>query len=265
MTLRSTRRPLFAALVLAASAALLASCGTVRKIDTGEQQIRIDPSTPVALDIDNFSGNVRIIVDPKLTEAKTVIKKRVSWHVDQFIREEAQEAITVRSRTVEQDGHSVINIRTSTKWIEPNKTWVNVTLYVPRCDGVRVINRGGKVTLEGVSGAIQVENFELAGRAAPIELRTDKAIVDPVVMVTDSGTVAYQVGPGSTGQFTLDSADDREEFDCQVLHPDQLHSDGKVTTASLNSGDNQVLLRSGKGSVLVLVMSDPMGYTNKVR
>ncbi len=85
------------------------------------------------------------------------------------------------------------------------------------------------------------------------------------MLVTDSGTVAYQVGPGSAGQFTLDSADDREEFDCKVLHPDQIHSDGKVTTASLNNGDNQVLLKSGKGRVLALVMHDAMSYTNELR
>jgi hypothetical protein len=248
-----------------AAAALLPGCGTVSKVDADDQQIRIDPLTPVALDIENFSGNVRVVVDPTLTSVKPVIKKRVSWGVDQFIREDAQAAIHVRSRTVEQDGRSVITIKTSTKWIEPKKTWVNLTLYVPRCDGVRVWNRGGKVTLEGVSGAIQVENAGLDGEEAPIEVRTDKAIVDPVMLVTDSGTVAYQVGPGSAGQFTLDSADDAEEFDCKVLSPDLIHSDGKVTTASLNAGDNQVLLKSGKGSVIVLVMTDPMSYTNTVR
>ncbi len=265
MTPCATPRLLLVSLLLASAPALLSSCGTVSKIDTAEQQIRIEQGTPVAIDIENFNGNVRVVVDPTLTAVKPVIKKRVSWHVDQFIREDAQDAITVRSRTVEQDGRSVVTIRTSTKWIEPEKTWVNLTLFVPRCDGVRVWNRGGKVTLEGVSGAIQVENFEYAGNGAPIEVRTAQDIVDPVMLVTDSGTVAYQVGPGSTGQFTLDSADDREEFDCNVVHPQELHSDGKVTTASLNSGDNQVLLRSGKGMVLVLVMSDPMGYSNSLR
>ena len=147
MSRRRTVRSLAPALVAVGVAALpllLASCGTVRKIDAADQQIRIDPVTPVALDIENFHGNVRIVVDPMLTEVRPVIKKRVSWWVEDSIRKDAQEAISVRSRTVEQDGHSVIMIKTSTKWPEPEKVWVNLTLYVPRCDGIRVWNRGGR-------------------------------------------------------------------------------------------------------------------------
>jgi hypothetical protein len=259
----SARLPTAACAVLAAL--VLASCGTVDRVDATDQQIRVDTSTPVGIDIENFHGNVRVVVDPTLTAVKPVIKKRVSWLVDQFIREDAQAAISVRSRTVEQDGRSVVTIRTSTKWVEADRTWVDVTLFVPRCDGVRIWNRGGKVTLEGVAGAIQVENVSIAGGEAPIEVRTDRSIVDPVMLVTDAGTVAYQVGPGSAGQFTLDSADGSEELDCSILRPDQIYSDGKVTTASINAGDNQVLLRTGKGSVIALVMRDPMSYTNQWR
>jgi hypothetical protein len=269
MNLRlAAARSLQAALLsgsLVLGTSLLGSCGTVKKIDTADQQIRIDPLTPVAFDIENFHGNVRVVVDPTLTAVKPVIKKRVSWWVEQSIRKDAQDAITVRTRTYEDEGRSVVRIKTTTNWPEPERVWVNLTLYVPRCDGVRIWNRGGSVTLEGVAGAIQVENFDYAGNSAPIEVRTDRDIVDPVMLVTTSGTVAYQVGPGSTGQVTLDSADDREEFDCNVLHPGQIHSDGQTTTAILNSGANPVLLKSGSGRVIALVMDEPMGYTNKWR
>lgn len=244
---------------------LLASCGTVRKVDAADQQIRIDAVTPVAFDIENFHGNVRIVVDPSLTEVKPVIKKRVSWMVDHVIRKDAQEAITVRSRTVEKDGRSIVSIKTSTKWPEPERVWVNLTVFVPRCDGVRIWNRGGKVTLEGVAGALHVENLDYAGADAPIEVRTDQDIIDPVMLTTTLGTVAYQVGPGSAGRFTLDSADGEEEFDCKVIPPSDIRSDGTITTATLNRGENPVLLKSGKGRVIALVMNDPMSYTNKVR
>lgn len=265
MTFRNPARLLPVALIAATAAVLLSACGTVNKVDPTEQQIRVDTATPVAFDIENFSGNVRIVVDPTLTAVKPVIKKRVAWSVDQFIREDAQNAITVRSRTVEQDGRSVITIRTSTSWIEPEKTWVNLTLFVPRCDGVRILNRGGKVTLEGVNGALQVENFEHAGRSAPIEVRTEQAMVDPVILSSDSGSVVYQVGPGSSGQFVLDSGEGDEHLDCRALRADQIHSDGHVTTASLNAGENQVVLRSVKGRVLAVIMNDAQSYTNKFR
>jgi hypothetical protein len=245
--------------------ALLASCGTVDKVDAADQQIRVDPVTPVAFDIENFHGSVRIVVDPSLSEVRPVIKKHVSWWTEHGIREDAQTAINVRSRTVSQDGRSVITIKTSTKWPEPEKVWVDLTLFVPRCDGVRVWNRGGKVLLEGVAGAIHVENAEFADNEAPIEVRTDRDLTDPVVLSTTSGSVVYQVGPGSAGRFTLDSADSTEMFDCKVVSPTDLRSDGKTTTATLNAGDNPVLLKSGSGSVIVLVINNPMDYTNKTR
>jgi hypothetical protein len=260
-----TSRHLLTLVGVAAGCSLLASCGTVRKVDGAEQQIEVDRGTPVAFDIENFHGSVRIVVDASRTDVKPVIKKHVSWWVEHGIRDDAQDAVSVRSRTVRQDGMSVVSIKTTTTYPEPEKVWVDLTLFVPRCDGVRVYNRGGKVTLEGVAGAMQVENVSFADHEAPIEVRTDKDITDPVVLSTDAGTVAYQVGPGSAGMFTLDSADSTEEFDCQVVWPANVHSDGRTTTATLNSGSNPVMLTSGKGRVLVLVMQDPMAYTNTLR
>jgi hypothetical protein len=247
------------------AAGVLASCGTTRKLETADQQIVVDPGVPVAFDIENFHGNVRIVVDPSLSAARSVIKKHTALFMEQGFRDDAHEAISVRTRTLNEEGRSVIRLKTTTTWAEPEKVWVNVTLFVPRCDGVRVWNRGGKVTLEGVSGALQVENARFAGSGAPIEVRTDKPVIDPVMLVTDSGTVAYQVGTGSSGRFTLDSADDREELDCKVLSVDQIRSDGKVTTAVVNAGENEVLLKSGEGLVTAIIMHEPMGYTNRLR
>jgi hypothetical protein len=64
MIFSNARRHLPAAALIAAVAGLLGGCGTVSRIDASEQQIRVDAGTPVALDIENFSGNVRIVVDP---------------------------------------------------------------------------------------------------------------------------------------------------------------------------------------------------------
>lgn len=243
---------------------MLSSCGTVQKVDVSEQQIEVDRAVPVAFDIENFHGSVRIVVDATRTDVKPVIKKHVSWWAEGE-KSDAQDAVSVRSRTTRGDGMSVVQIKTSTNYPEPEKVWVDLTLFVPRCDGVRVWNRGGKVTLEGVAGAIQVENGSFGKDTAPIEVRTDKDITDPVVLSTDAGSVAYQVGPGSSGRFTLDSSDSTEEFNCQVAWPGQVYSDGRTTTATLNGGTNPVMLSSGKGSVIVLVMQDPMAYTNTLR
>jgi hypothetical protein len=77
--------------------------------------------------------------------------------------------------------------------------------------------------------------------------------------------VIYQVGPGSTGAYTLDSIDGSETFDANVIHPEAVHSNGSVTTATVGEAENAVVLRSTKGDVSVIYMNDAQTYINRFR
>ncbi|MBC7773370.1 MAG: hypothetical protein H7210_12810 [Pyrinomonadaceae bacterium] len=222
-------------------------------------------AAPTALDIENYHGTVTIIVDPDVTELKTVAKVHASLWIDDVVRSQAQDSVRIRTRTLEQEGRTVCSIRTSTRWGDPRQVWVDLTLTMPRCDGVRIFNRGGSVTLVGVSGALQVDNGEFADSSGPIEVRTNAVIVDPVVLVTSSGNIFYQVGPGSTGAYTLDATDGSESFDSTVARPEAVHSNGSVTTATVGDAENSVVLRSAKGDVSVIYMNDAQAYINRFR
>lgn len=244
---------------------LLGGCNTIHKVKPVMSAPADGWVAPTALDIENFHGTVTIIVDPTVTELKTVARVHASMWISDVVRNQAQDSVKVRTRTVDQDGRAVCSIRTSTKWGDPKEVWVHLTLTMPRCDGVRIFNRGGSVTLVGVSGAVQVDNGEFAGSSGSIELRTDAVMVDPVVLITSKGNIVYQVAPGSSGAYTLDSEDGSESFDSNVARPEAVHSDGSVTTASVGDADNAVVLRSAKGDVSVIYMNNAQTYINGFR
>ncbi len=245
----------------------LAGCNTVR-----QQRLEI-PSpadgweAPAAIDIENFHGSVTIIVDPSVQKVEPTFKTHASIWVQDVIRKQAIESIKIRTGTTNHEGRAVYSVRASTKWIDPKQVWVDITLRMPRCDGVRIYNRGGDVRLSGVGGAIQIDNGEFADTTGGIEVRTDQAITDPVALLTTNGNVVFQVGPGSTGEFTLDAQGGEESFDSNILRPGMVHTNGAVTTASVRGESdetNAVLLRTGKGDATVIYMADPMKYTRRV-
>lgn len=252
--------------VLASAGVILTTmtgCNTVRKPAVALASPADGWNAPSAIDIENFHGSVTIIVDPTVDQVVPVFKTRASIWVQDAIRKQAVESIKIRTSTLDQEGRAVFSIRTSTKWIDPTQVWVDITLRMPRCDGVRIYNRGGDVRLSGVGGAIQVDNGEFAGTSGGIEVRTDQDITDPVALLTASGNVVYQVGPGSTGEYTLDSKDGQESFDSTILRAGMVHTNGTVTTASVGEDASTVLLRTGKGDVTVIYMADPMKYTRR--
>jgi hypothetical protein len=249
--------------VAACLLAVAPGCNTMKKRPTAVAAPADGWTTPAAIDIENFNGSVTVIVDPTVTEVKPTVKTRASvWIVD-AVRKQAIDSIKVTTRTIDQEGRAVYVLRTSTSWNNPKEVWVNLTIRMPRCDGVRVFNRGGDVRLSGVTGAIQVDNGEYADRTGGIEVRTDADMSDPVALITNSGNVVYQVGGGSVGEYTLDAEGGDEMFDSNNIAPGMVHTNGSVTTASIGEGSNAVLLKTGKGSATVIYMNDPMKYTRR--
>ncbi|MGE3107395.1 MAG: hypothetical protein AB7G11_17215 [Phycisphaerales bacterium] len=252
-------------LCLGALVAVSAGCNTVRRNRTEIAAPADGWNAPAAVDIENFHGTVTVVVDPTLTEVRPTFKAHASLWIEDAVRKQAIESVKVRTRTLDQEGRAVYSVRTSTTWGDPKQVWIDVTLRMPRCDGVRVFNRGGHVRVWGVGGAIQVDNGEFAGGEGGIEIRTDQDIADPVALITSEGNIVYQVGPGSTGEYTLDAPDGDETFDSNILLPGMIHTNGSITTASVGARDgtpaeNAVLLKTARGDTTVIYMNEPMKY-----
>lgn len=254
-------------LVLLVAAATLQGCAYRRSIDVAVKEPAEGWPERSALDIQNFHGSVKIVVDPKLDRIvpTAVAGARQPW--TEGINWRPAEAVTVVMDVERQSGGNVLKVRTGALWPNPEEVWVDLTIRVPQCSGVTIWNRGGPVELNGVSGAIQVENgpLELSDGSrgssdGHIILRTAEPMTEPVALVTSRGSVLYQVGRNSRGQFELSAPGGREEFSSPGLLPERTQHDGQTLRVWLNGGTNHVLLRTDDGKVRAAVLEDPMSH-----
>jgi hypothetical protein len=220
---------------------------------------------PIGLDIENFNGSVWLRVDPTLSEPVVSTSVYTTNSLTSKEGESAAGATTTTSRSEDQGGRAVLHVKSETTWGDPRQVWVDIDISTPRCDGLRIFNRGGKVDISGVSGAVLVDNGDFGDEPGPIELRTGKPMTEPVALVTTSGSVFYQIPAGSTGRFDLQSGDREPELDCAIQRMADVHADSKSITAMVGAGENPVQIRSGNGRVRVFVMEHAGEYTNKFR
>src|ERR1043165_8355032 len=93
---------------------------------------------------------------------------------------------------------------------------IDLQVRLPRAWGIHVVNSGGEVELIGVGGPITIENGAPGQEGGDIQVRTGVPIKDAVNVRTTSGRVVYQVGPGSTGNFDLQTPSGTPEVTAEV-------------------------------------------------
>jgi hypothetical protein len=254
-------------LVLALVGAALpgGGCAQQEYVETGLPVPAGGWNTAIGLDIENFNGTVSVRVDPSVAEPVVVTSIYTSFSMTADENETAVAATKAGTTSEQQDGRAVLHVKSETSWRDPHQVWVNIDVTTPRCDGLRVFNRGGKVDISGISGAVLVDNGEFGDERGPIELRTGKPMTEPVALMTTSGSVFYQVPAGSTGRFDIQSADREPELDCSIQRMAEVHAESRAITAMVGNGENPVQLRSGHGRVRAFVMEHAGEYTNKFR
>lgn len=160
-------------------------------------------SGPLAVDVDNHAGDVKIEVDPTLTEP--VVE---AYAFDQSAApNEPDKAGKIgpwvgASRKVSEGGIvlSVISVR------NPEfPRAVDVRIRVPSCAGVRVVNGGGNVIVKGITGAVDIKNDAVAGRwsslAGRVEVTTAGAVSGPIRLESSVGDVQLTCGGDSDLAF----------------------------------------------------------------
>lgn len=206
-----------------------------------------------AVDVENNKGRVKIVADSGVDE----ITVNADVHVAQSVDKEKREGVAKQVRVVaamETDGpRPVLRVRSESPRPDAADHSVDLLIRMPVVTGVLVRNSGGHVILEGVSGAVQVENV-----GGSIELRTPRRLDEPVALITDTGNVWLQAPVTTTGQFELRSDEGVVSFDSAHVLPQNVYSSRGVYRAVLNDGANDVLLRTGEGKVRVYIQEEPM-------
>ncbi len=217
----------------------------------------------MAVDVENFRGSVVIRAEPWRSE----ILVESDVHIDSDTPIEDRDALTagvrVDARIDESEGGSILRIRTETDAPEREDHWVNLRIFAPSVDGLRIDNRGplkgglfdGHIMCVNVGGAMTIAN-----RNGSVEVRTSRPINEPVTLTTVDGDIYYYIPPGSSGKFDLETLDGIAGFRNLGSDTDETYSSQKQVYTLLNKGDNPVVARTNKGYIYVRVREDAQQY-----
>lgn len=219
-----------------------------------------------AIIIDNPNGKVKVYAKPMHEEAS--ISFRV--HKERQMRfrsarmgldfDPVGEYFTaVHSNTGEL---STLTITRTDLDVEGYQIPVDLTVYIPQCDGLEIRNAGGKVMIIGVTGVIHVESGNSVRAGGPIEIRTDTTQLETIHASTNSGHVTLVTGPSSAGTFELIAPRGKTSFNSRFGIVDNSMPAKGHWTGIWNDGTNEIKLFAQDGDATVMVVENPVMFSS---
>lgn len=240
-----------------AAFSLLSGCSGPSRAHLAELTIP-EGAQVLAVDVRNLRGSVEVRVNPRVRSATIESSVGVATRDDTSPNRDQDiiDAMDVSAGVDHADGRAVLRVSSTSRRPDAEDQRIDLKITVPRCDGIHIENRGGLVMTVGTAGAHTITN-----RSGPIEVRTDKPIVDPVTLTTTDGNIYYQVPTGSTGTFDLATLSGECAFRDEVSEEKDVYYTRNELSTVLAHGDNPVVARTNKGDVRVWVIKDPVGLT----
>lgn len=249
--------------VLAAAVVAIApgGCGRATKTAVPIEGVPVASDYGTNVDVTNWNGSVYIVADPRFKDAKVSAKVRsLSRNLWQREGDLVAGADVKAVSTVGTDGR-ILRVISQPADDPPRPIAVDLYIRVPKVSGTRVRNSGGPVEVVRVEGPIDIENGVGGGPGGDIQVRTGAAMTGPATLVTTSGSVLYQVGPGSTGRFDLMTDEGpAPQFSSRLGETSDVRPEFNRYSCVFNNGGNPVVLRSGNGLVRATVMEDAAEY-----
>ncbi len=187
---------------------------------------------PLNVIVTNPAGGVVVIADDTLETPRVQARTRGKLPAADFV----SASLSGSSLTVERAGPD-------------HRDLIDITVWVPFSDGVRIRNSHGSARLVGVGGPIDVEVGSGPDSGGPIELRTLTPLRDGLRLVTTDGWIKAIAPALSAGQVEVRSDDgsvfirsDRGELTGAQVGPG-------YHTGTLNTGGPTFTLLTGRGDV----------------
>ncbi|MFK7883778.1 MAG: hypothetical protein AB8F26_06295 [Phycisphaerales bacterium] len=273
-----TNTPIIA-LTLAAALLTLTGCGQrlggIRARIENNKLARSIPvqGTPVtvgqitAIDVENPWGDVVIDARPRNEESFIAFKVRKERHLrwrgawQGFEFDPTGSYFTAEHETNGEVGTVVV--RPTDLTVEGFRPPVDIIVYVPRADGVRIRNAGGKVTVIGATGSIDVRSGtdDIAG--GDIMIRTDERLDDLITAESTGGDVKVVAGKDSAGTIELTAPRGDVTFDGRYGVTAHSRPAKGSWTGVWNDGINPISLHSESGDAVMVIVDHPTMYTLK--
>jgi hypothetical protein len=224
------------------------------EVSAEDQPIILDVLGPVAVDVESFNGDVTIIADPKLEQARLTFTRRATHGFQRQLEAEASlPDIGYSTEIVPGELGQVLRVRTFTTNPEPHYQRVDMLIELPEIDGVRVRTHNGGVVLTDIEGRVDIVTDD-----GPIRVATNHPMVRPVTIINNCGNIDFRVRNESMGAV-----------DCQALRGQVSHhavygrwivhtgTDNDTLLATFNDGTNPIVLRAADGDIRFSVVNDP--------
>lgn len=207
------------------------------------QTMELDPAVSGGrLAVENTRGAVTVMVDPSLRTGRVEATMRLESVRRAGEQDAAAGALALHAELV--DG--VYTVRTGDV---PEGAWIDVRVFTPSSPSLRVVNRGGKVTLRGVRGRVDVQND------GKVEVGYAAALREAVTVRSETGPVLLVLPQGSEGSFSLTSEGGDSSIVARAGTLREVHlRGGQDWFGAIGDGTNAVVLACGTGDVSVHVL-----------
>lgn len=245
---------------LAVMSALFGGCaGRGSRVDVPVQGVRLPAEYGTKVHVTNWNGSVYVVADPRATEPRVTARVRPAGRGAPKSGQ-LPGTVSIAAHASIEGAERLLTVTSVPANEPPAPVAVDLYVRVPKSNGVQVKNSGGPVELVRVGGAIEVENGSPGRPGGDVQVRTGDAMTEPSTLITSTGKVLYQVGPGSTGRFNLMTDEGEVQFSSRLGEVREVRPEPTRWRGVLNDGANQVVLHSGKGLVRVHVIENAGEY-----
>lgn len=218
-----------------------------------------------AIIIDNPNGKVKVYAKPAHEEAHIYFRvdqeRRLRWRSARMGLDFDPTGEYFKAVHTNTGELSTLTISPTDLTVEGYRPPIDLTVYIPQCDGLEIRNAGGKVIIVGVTGVINVESGNNVKEGGPIEIRTDKSQMESIFATTTNGHVTLVTGPASSGTFELIAPRGKTSFNSRYGVVDNSMPSKGHWTGIWNDGTNEIRLNALDGDASVLVVDNPVMYT----
>lgn len=218
------------------------------------------PSSPLALEIDSQGGDIHIIVDERLTEPTVKARVHAGWHRLREGQVEMIRSAQATAQVVNGDQGRVLQVTTQAPLDTEEDLDIDLTIHMPRCDGLTLRNTHGFIEIVNVGCAIQIDHGVGGGNGGDLEIRTEQDITEPISITNTDGNVFFWTGPNTTGLLDLRSMDGRATAQVRSGSVSDVTPNDSHWTGRLNDGENEFTIRTGQGRIRLIVTDKPASY-----
>lgn len=213
----------------------------------------------IDVDIDSIGGNVTVIGNPRATSTTLEIVREARHG---YLRgSEPMEALGLIDWTAElipgPGPLETLHVRTAYEGPESWYMRTHIRIETPDLDSVRIKTMRGSVEIVNNKGPVDVHTTDGDILVATVHpQRGDNTLIG------SEGDIDYRIPRGSTGEFDVQVVEGKIKTRITEgqWRYNNLNNRTDEVHASLNSGENPVVIRTTEGDVRISVVKNPLGY-----